>query len=53
VAAGLFRGSDTPFSLILFQTNWAVFSILTMAVMEIPLFIWFCRKHGIDISGSD
>ena len=53
VAAGLFRGSDTPFSLILFQTNWAVFSILTMAVMEIPLFIWFWRKHGIDISGSD
>ena len=34
VAAALFRGSDTPFSLILFQTNWAVFSILTMAVME-------------------
>ena len=53
VAAALFWGSGTRFWMLLFTTNWAVFSLLTMQAMELPLFIWFCRKHGIDISGSD
>ena len=53
VAGALFWGSGTRFSLLLITTNWAVFSFLTLLVMEIPLFIWFCRKHGIDLSGRD
>ena len=53
VAAALFWDSGTRFSLLFFSTNWAIFSFLTLAVMEIPLFIWFCRKHGIDLSGRD
>ena len=53
VAGALFWDSGTRFSLLFFSTNWAIFSFLTLAVMEIPLFIWFCRKHGIDLSGRD
>ena len=53
VAAALFWNSGTRFSLLFFSTNWAIFSFLTLAVMEIPLFIWFCRKHGIDLTGRD
>lgn len=53
VAAALFWDSGTRFSLLLFSTNWAVFAFLTLLVMEIPLFIWFCRRHDIDLSGRD
>lgn len=52
-AGGLYWGSGVQFSLILFTTNWAVFAVLTLALMEIPLFIWFCRKNGIDMSGGN
>lgn len=50
-AGGLFYGTGTRFSLILFDTNWAIFAVLTLALMEVPLFIWFCRRNGIDMTG--
>lgn len=48
IAGWLFWGEGIRFSILLFSTNWAVFSILTMALMEIPLFLWFCRERGLD-----
>jgi hypothetical protein len=48
VAGALFWGSGVEFSLLLFSTNWAVFAIVTMLIMEFPLFQWFCRKRGLD-----
>jgi len=48
VAGALFWGSGVEFSLLLFSTNWAVFAIVTMLVMEFPLFQWFCRKRGLN-----
>ena len=47
VAAGLFWGTGVSLSLILFEVNWFVFSLLTTLVLEWPLFRWFCRKHGL------
>lgn len=44
---GLLWGSGVSFSLILFETNWVVFILLTGFVMELPLFHWFCKKHGL------
>ncbi|MFM6770175.1 MAG: hypothetical protein ACKPKD_00385 [Microcystis panniformis] len=38
VAGALYWGSGVEFSLLLFSTNWAVFAIVTMLVMEFPLF---------------
>lgn len=52
VAGALFYGTGTRFSLILFDTNWAIFAVLTLALMEVPLFIWFCRRNGIDMLGG-
>lgn len=53
IAAGaLFAGTGTRFSLIFFSTNWAVFTFLTMLVMEWPLFLRFCRRWGIDPWGG-
>ncbi len=49
VAGLLFWGSDTDFSLIFFSTNWAVFAIITLSLMELPLFAWFAKKHNLDI----
>ena len=51
-AGGLFYGTGTSFSLILFDTNWAIFAVVTLSLMEIPLFIWFCRRNGIDMNGG-
>jgi len=47
VAGLLYWGSGTGFSLILFQTNWFVFSIVTLMIMETPLFLWFAKKYDL------
>ena len=49
VAGALFWNTGTRFNLLLFQSNWAVFTVITMIVMEVPLFLYFARKHGINI----
>ncbi|THD84187.1 hypothetical protein E7811_00020 [Aliigemmobacter aestuarii] len=50
VAGLLYWGSGQRFDLILFQANWFVFSLLTLMAMELPLFLWFCRRHGISLT---
>lgn len=47
VAGALFWGAGVEFSMLLFSTNWFVFSIVTMLLMELPLFHWFCQKRGL------
>ena len=47
LAGMLYWGTGIAFSLILFDTNWFVFSVLTLAAMETPLFLWFAKKHGL------
>lgn len=49
VAGALFWGTDVPFSMLIFDTNWAVFTIVTLMVMEVPLFLRFARKYGINL----
>ena len=49
VAGLLFWGTETRFSLILFQTNWLVFSVVTLMLMELPFFAWFMRKYDLDL----
>ena len=51
-AGALFAGSGTRFSLILFDTNWFGFTLLSSMAMELPLFLWFCKKHDIDRPGG-
>lgn len=43
----LFWGSGTRFSLLLFEVNWFWFGLLTLVAMEIPLYLWFLRRHGL------
>jgi len=49
VAGGWFWGSGVAFSLLIFDANWVVFTILTLFIMEVPLFMWFAKKHGINL----
>ncbi|WP_322892406.1 MULTISPECIES: hypothetical protein [unclassified Yoonia] len=51
VAGALFWGSDVAFNMLFFNVNWAVFTILTLMLMEAPLFYVFARKHGISLTG--
>ena len=54
VAWSLYGGQGLDFSLILFDTNWVVFLIVTMLAMEWALFSAYCKRHGIslDLSGT-
>ena len=47
VAGLLFWNTGTDFSLIFFSSNWAVFAIITLSLMEVPLFAWFVKKHDL------
>lgn len=47
IAGALYWGTQTRFSLVLFDTNWFVFSILTLSIIETPLFFWFAKKHNL------
>lgn len=49
VAGMLYWDTGVRFSLILFDTNWAVFSIIILIIFETPLSFWFVRKYDIDI----
>jgi len=46
-------GFETRFSLIVFETNWIVFTLLLMVLLEMPIFSWFCAKWDIDLFGDD
>lgn len=49
VAGALFAGSGQSFTLLIIETNWAVYTLVTLFVTEIPLFLNFAKRHGINI----
>lgn len=46
VALGSF-GSDETFTFFFFNTNWWIFSIITYAVIELPIFFWYLKARGL------
>lgn len=48
VGALLFAGTGIPFSLSIFETNWFVFQLITFAIIETPLFLWFAWRHDLE-----
>lgn len=53
VAGALFWGSGVDFNMLFFNANWAVFSVITLMVIEAPLFYLFAKKHNISLTGDD
>ncbi len=49
VAGLLFWNSGASFNLILTTGNWFGFSIITLMIMELPLFAWFAKKHDLNL----
>jgi hypothetical protein len=50
VGYALFHGAGYRFSLLLFETNWVVFMIVTGAVIEFPFFLRYLQANGIELS---
>lgn len=53
LAGAWYWGSDVVFNLLIFQTNWLIFTLVTLFVLEIPLVVWFLRKYGSDWRDDD
>ncbi len=45
----LFAGTGQAFTLLIVKTNWAIFTLVTLFIIEIPLFFNFAKRHGISI----
>ncbi len=43
-----FGGTGTRFSLLFFDTNWLIFTLIVYVVAELPVSFLFFRRHGID-----
>lgn len=53
LAALLFAGKGIAFRMLFFGTNWFVFSIVTLCIMETPLFFWFAKKYDLSFDEWD
>ena len=48
VLVGLkYWGTGYEFSLLLFSTNWFWFTFIVYAAIELPFFIWYCKKYNV------
>lgn len=47
IVAVIFYGSEETFNLFGFETNWWIFTIVTGAVIELPLFFWYIKARGL------
>ena len=43
----LFWGSGKSFSLLLFSVNWFWFTLVTYFLMEVPITLWYYKKHNV------
>jgi hypothetical protein len=48
-AAYLFWGTGTQFWLFGWYVGAVPFALITLMALELPLFSWFAKKHGIDL----
>jgi hypothetical protein len=42
-------GSGYEFDLLVTKVNWFWFTFWSFSVVEIPVMLWYFKKHGIDI----
>ena len=48
VMVGLkYWGTGYEFSLLLFSANWFWFTVIVYTAIELPFFIWYCKKHNV------
>ncbi|GIU20235.1 MULTISPECIES: hypothetical protein [unclassified Shewanella] len=42
-------GSGYDFSLLFFSANWFWFTFIVYAVIEVPIAVWYFKKHAVVI----
>lgn len=47
VAGSLFYGSSMVFNCLVFKTNWFWFTFLSYVIIEVPVLLWYAKKHGM------
>jgi len=47
VAGSMFWGADVQFNIILGDLNWFWFALLSYAALEIPMMLWYFKKHNV------
>ncbi|MGM0525587.1 MAG: hypothetical protein ACQEQ8_05265 [Pseudomonadota bacterium] len=40
-------GTGYPFLLMSFSVNWFWYTFITYLILEIPVVLWYCKKHDI------
>jgi hypothetical protein len=45
----IYFGTGTGFSLFFFDVPWWLFTFLSAAVVEVPLYLWFCKRWNVDL----
>jgi len=53
IAGSVYAGRGIAFSLLVVEVNWWVFTLIMALIIEVPFFLWFCRRWNIDLSGKD
>jgi len=53
VAGGWFWGTGVRFTLLFYETNWVIFTLVSYGIIEIPLFLRFAKAYGIRLDGGD
>jgi len=47
IAGSVYWGTGEEFSLIFFSVNWFWFAFITYALIEIPIMVWYFKKHNV------
>lgn len=47
IAASRYWGSEVEFNLLIIKANWFWFTFITYAAIEIPIMLWYFKKHRV------
>ena len=49
IVGSKYWGSGQQFSLLVAEVNWFWFTLITYAVIEIPVMLWYFKKNNVEI----
>ena len=50
IVGSKYWGTDQEFTLVIVQVNWFWFTLISYALIEIPVFFWYYRKHKVKLN---
>ncbi|MCG9729666.1 hypothetical protein L1D44_07360 [Shewanella sp. Isolate13] len=53
LVGGKYWGSGEAFSLLLLDVNWFWFTLIVYLIMEVPMAMWYAKKHNIAKENMD